>query len=281
MEQIGKRIAQLRKEKNVRQEELASYVGVSAQAVSKWENGGLPDTELLPRIADYFDITIDSLFGRDGKGEQQGRVAMAIKLEELPEEEKFRAAMEYCWDMERALCYAQIRDGVIDGGNLSEYEKVLGVKERRYSSKRSDYGFTMMSIAPRQPYFFMMPDVPNKELAFFDGVDYSSLFADLADKDFFAACVLLHQREAKKAFTPSLFVKQLGVSEDKAGQMIATLEKYALIRKTQIEMDDSVLEVCNFMPSPSFVAMLVFAQEIIAPYNAFTYFWEGRGKAYL
>ena len=281
MEQIGKRIAQLRKERNVRQEELAAHVGVTAQAVSKWENGGTPDVDLLPRIADYFDVTLDGLFGRDGSGEAQGRIAMALRIEHEPEEEKFRLAMEYCWDIERALCYAQIRDGVIDGGTLSEYEKVLGEKERRYSGKRSDYGFTMMSIAPRQPYFFMMPDAPNKELAFFDGVDYPSLFADLADRDFFAACILLHQREATKAFTPALFVQQLGVSEDKAGQIIATLEKYALIRKTQIEMDDGMLEVCNFMPSPSFVAMLVFAREVADPFNAYTYFWEGRRKAYL
>lgn len=123
MESLGKRIAQLRKEKNVKQEELASYVGVSAQAVSKWENGGLPDAELLPRIADFFEITLDSLFGREGSGELQGRIAMALKLAQLPDEEKFRVAMDYCWDIERALCGAQIKDGVIDGGNLSEYEK--------------------------------------------------------------------------------------------------------------------------------------------------------------
>jgi DNA-binding XRE family transcriptional regulator len=63
-EHIGKQIAALRKAKGVKQEELASYVGVSAQAVSKWENGGVPDTELLPRIADFFSVSIDSLFDR-------------------------------------------------------------------------------------------------------------------------------------------------------------------------------------------------------------------------
>lgn len=39
VEMIGKQIALLRKEKGVKQEELAKYVGVSTQAVSKWENG--------------------------------------------------------------------------------------------------------------------------------------------------------------------------------------------------------------------------------------------------
>ncbi len=61
---IGQNIARLRREKEARQEELANYVGVSAQAVSKWENGGMPDPDLLPKIADYFNTSIDALFGR-------------------------------------------------------------------------------------------------------------------------------------------------------------------------------------------------------------------------
>ena len=54
IETMGKRIAALRKERGVKQDELASFVGVSTQAVSKWENGGAPDIELLPKIADFF-----------------------------------------------------------------------------------------------------------------------------------------------------------------------------------------------------------------------------------
>lgn len=61
---IGVQIAKLRKEKNITQDELAKNLDVSAQAVSKWENGGAPDIELLPRIADYFGVSIDVLFGK-------------------------------------------------------------------------------------------------------------------------------------------------------------------------------------------------------------------------
>ena len=49
IEMIGRQIASMRKEKGIKQEELANYVGVSTQAVSKWENGGVPDTELYPK----------------------------------------------------------------------------------------------------------------------------------------------------------------------------------------------------------------------------------------
>lgn len=61
--EIGKTIKALRLEKQVRQEEMAQYLGVSSQAVSKWETGSsLPDITLLPAIATYFGATIDELF---------------------------------------------------------------------------------------------------------------------------------------------------------------------------------------------------------------------------
>ena len=59
---IGNRIKQLRIKNKVTQEELAKALQVSTQAVSKWENGGSPDLELVPSIALYFNVTTDYLF---------------------------------------------------------------------------------------------------------------------------------------------------------------------------------------------------------------------------
>ena len=60
---IGNKIKVLRKEKGVTQEELANSVGVSFQAVSKWENNiALPDITLLPMLAEYFGVSMDELF---------------------------------------------------------------------------------------------------------------------------------------------------------------------------------------------------------------------------
>ena len=61
--EIGKTIKTLRLQKQVRQEEMAQYLGVSSQAISKWETGSsMPDITLLPAIATYFGATIDELF---------------------------------------------------------------------------------------------------------------------------------------------------------------------------------------------------------------------------
>ena len=61
---LGEIIRRKRLDKNLTQEEMASHLGVSFQAISKWERGdGYPDIEMLPAIANYFGISIDELLG--------------------------------------------------------------------------------------------------------------------------------------------------------------------------------------------------------------------------
>lgn len=61
---MGKRIMQLRKEKGFTQEQLAEMMGVSAQAVSKWENDvSCPDISILPLLAEKLGVSTDELLG--------------------------------------------------------------------------------------------------------------------------------------------------------------------------------------------------------------------------
>ena len=81
METIGKRICALRKERGMKQEELAQRLDVSGQAVSKWENDQTcPDIGLLPRLAEVFGVTTDYLL----TGEQEETPPVRI----VPEEER-------------------------------------------------------------------------------------------------------------------------------------------------------------------------------------------------
>lgn len=60
---LGEKIRSLRKRKNISQEVLAQYLGISFQAVSKWENGDtMPDVTLIPALASFFEVSTDELF---------------------------------------------------------------------------------------------------------------------------------------------------------------------------------------------------------------------------
>ena len=68
MMNIGKNIKSFRRRCGFTQAYLAERLGISVQAVSKWENGtSMPDIMLLPEIAREFGVSIDELFSEDEK----------------------------------------------------------------------------------------------------------------------------------------------------------------------------------------------------------------------
>jgi transcriptional regulator with XRE-family HTH domain len=69
---IGQRIRDLRRRDGRTQEALADALGVTGQAVSRWEAGGsYPDMEIVPSIANYFGVTIDELFGYENERDKK------------------------------------------------------------------------------------------------------------------------------------------------------------------------------------------------------------------
>ena len=69
---IGETIKRLRKQKDMTQEQLAGYLNISPQAISRWEiNATLPDITLVPLLANIFDVTTDVLLGVDIDAKEQ------------------------------------------------------------------------------------------------------------------------------------------------------------------------------------------------------------------
>lgn len=63
---LGETLRRLRRERNLTQETLASHLGISCQAISKWERcDGYPDITFLPILARYFDVSVDTLLGME------------------------------------------------------------------------------------------------------------------------------------------------------------------------------------------------------------------------
>ena len=83
---IGSAIRRLRTEHSVTQEELAEYLGISFQAVSKWETGTtMPDITLLPRLSAFFGVRIDELFSVSHEDELE-RIDLMLQREEMTDQ---------------------------------------------------------------------------------------------------------------------------------------------------------------------------------------------------
>ena len=81
---IGENIKSLRRAQNVTQEELSLALGVSCQSVSRWEMGiCYPDMELLPCIANYFGVSLDTLCGMEELRSQDTLNAIFTKAGEM------------------------------------------------------------------------------------------------------------------------------------------------------------------------------------------------------
>ena len=113
---IGRTIARERRRMGVTQEALASHLGVSKAAVSKWELGqSLPDVSLLPRIAAYFSLTLDELFDWHDELTSEESAALYAEVYALGEKdlgaahERLRAlATEHYSDVNLLLMFASL-----------------------------------------------------------------------------------------------------------------------------------------------------------------------------
>ena len=89
----------LRKEKGITQEKIAEILDVSSQSVSRWELGMCyPDVELLPTIANYFGVSVDSLLSNDAVSKERDREIFLEKFDQLSDEtsERIDLVREYC-----------------------------------------------------------------------------------------------------------------------------------------------------------------------------------------
>lgn len=83
---IGTIIKDLRAKKQITQKQLATYLGVTEQAVSRWESGGgFPDIQLLPSIASYFSVSTDTLLGINMTERQKRLADIRRKIDEACE----------------------------------------------------------------------------------------------------------------------------------------------------------------------------------------------------
>lgn len=135
---IGEKIALLRKERNITQTELAEYLFLTPQTVSRWEVGsGTPEITLLPRIAAFFGVSIDELFGVTSLERAEDLVC---KYSVLRDERSFQEAME-CVNSQIQTIDAALQSGAAgleaDRDRLEAEKMHLWIQQGREAFQRA------------------------------------------------------------------------------------------------------------------------------------------------
>jgi len=115
MNNINLQINSLRKKRNITQEKLAEHLGVSVQAVSKWETkNSYPDITLLPDIAEYFEVSIDTLLGLHPITKEPKQLYNEIKayLSNFTRDTLYSATWNISGILHEALCTNGWKSGV-------------------------------------------------------------------------------------------------------------------------------------------------------------------------
>lgn len=139
--EIGKRIALLRKERGYTQEQISIILNVTPQAVSKWENGNaLPDTVLLPQLSKVLKISIDGLL-----------TGSNLSIEKTSPYDGEYEKEEYYWGIKHSLLAEQVtkimQDKIKQGKRLLD----IGSGEGRDSIYFAKCGFQVDSLEISTP----------------------------------------------------------------------------------------------------------------------------------
>ena len=222
MKTIGERIAELRKEKGMTQEALGETIGVSAQTVSKWENGNTaPDISLLPVLAEVFGVTIDSLFSAERDEEP---AACRNGWEKIPETlyDSFFRSYFRIWNA---------------GGGSKKPEDV-----RRYFADHPEAQSGFSSEERGIVYFngeigLVWLDKPEDTARLLEDGAVRDLLGDLTDPVCIEALRFFAEVNPSTftRFTAASFAKRTGLDPEQTEKALALCEKHGLMIPEEID----------------------------------------------
>lgn len=231
---LGSMIQSLRKDRGITQEELGKAIGVTAQAVSNWECGGMPDAGLLPDIANYFGVSIDYLYGRTDEIKEDPGKEVLWDLYHTKSEERFEKAYQYCW------C---IQQGLFD----MEPELLTNALQERIaipdSTKTSsvllfEEGVTYMRVNKDVHSFFLMPRPEEGFLSKLSKPEqYEHFFSMLGKKGRVKALLSIYSRKAR-AFTSDRLAERLEMPREEVKEILEDLCFLKLIETLEIDVEE-------------------------------------------
>lgn len=255
---IGKQIKKYRSAKGITQEQLGQLVGVTTQAVSKWERGGTPDAELLPDLSQVLGVSIDALFGRE---EQSFALSLAKRLCHMPNEDAYRYAFSICWAIEIGLTQdISLIDDFLS--TFVEHSAITADKTDYFCKMMQDGGIANARLSPDFHHFFMMVEPKNgikEEIA--DLETLRNVFQIFADKKLLRIIFYMYSR-LNTPIATSLISKNTGIDTREVDRCMEILCKNNLATRSVVATSDGEIYSYLFHQESSVIPLLCFADEI-------------------
>ena len=242
---------------NLTQAELGQKVGVSMQAVSKWERGGTPDIEVLLSIAQYFNVTMDELLGRCVRDPNNLESQIYDTLQQAPDDKRIEQAFHYCWAALKGMSNIPcVRDLGYRAGDPSDVENS---RTRVFYNEGIGY-----AMAYEKAHMMAIMPTPDDGFDFlFDNFEaYTELFRLLADKDTFKLFLFICTR-SQSLFSIKLVAQATGIPEQKIKKVFETFVSYDWLIRETADMEEGSITLYRQNCKESFLFFLFFAHEVV------------------
>lgn len=259
MSVIGEQIRKYRIERGITQEQLGQMIGVTTQAVSRWERGGTPDAELLPDISSILDVSIDALFGRN---EESLPTIIARRLCIMPRKEAYLFAFNICWAIQIGLLGD--KEDINEFLNrFIEHSIINTNKEKDYFSRIiRDEGISDVRISPDFHHFFLMlepKDGVNEHLS--DLESLRKVFELLADKKLLKIiCYIYSMPEIPVA--SGLISKKTGIKLQEVDRCMDILCRNNITVRCDIATAEGMISSYHLCRETNIIPLLCFADEV-------------------
>lgn len=290
--ELSQNIARLRKERDLTQEQLGQALGISGQAVSKWEKGGMPDTEMLPRIADYLGVSIDALYGRPSEPLDNMAAAMSRWLRTLPGKQRMD-------ELFRLLCKVTQGPYYIDDNEMidSFIDKILDLPAQTcysndfvthtedliwlHSILYLSQGIQLSVPAEDCPFYLLMPEPPEGyEKNLTSNERYRGLFTALGMPGALEILRCLYHREDQFYF-PAVLSKKAGVPLEETRAALSAMARCNLIRKNRLETENGSEDVYRIHNNGAIVPFLLLGKWLTEKEDIWVGAWYDRERPIL
>ena len=281
-ELLGAQIAKYRKAAGITQEELGKAVGVSTQAVSRWECGGAPDVSLLPAVADRLGVSIDTLFGRgEGTGQDIYEVFHNWLLS-MPLSQRMDQVFRLVASTQHHLLDKSVGDWSVEDlkrfTTPSAYTDEGHLKRAAYSRKE---GITLAVPAKECPFYLLMPEPEGGyEPNLFSPEEYRALFEVLGRPGAMEILIYLHRR-FYRYFTVYALAQHIGMTPQDTEPLLKDLAKTGLLETQTIESEHGTESIYAYSDAHGFIPFLFMARWIIDPSESWRGIWSNRDKTLL
>lgn len=265
---VGKSITAFRERTGMSQGELGKRLNVSAQAVSRWEHGGMPDASLIPDIARIIGCTLDELYAISAAPTKSTEEVLEQDIQGTPPEKRMARAVQLAWHIMKLKGSTVIgydSDMVFNTATSCEESDltkpaVMGGYPTNCSFNFED-GFAYASVSSRGKYVLLMEEPADGYPSAIGNLeDYQKLFAVLGKKHRLAVFLLGYSLPTNKLFTSNYVCAQLGLSQEVVQNILDELCAYCLLNYSSIQNADGSVDAYTVPDSLPILPFLYFAR---------------------